>query len=66
MATFRLLRDNGVPPKTDEEKAAADEAYNRAVRYWELRGEPLKDESYGKRYTYMHNNYNTDSGRNED
>ena len=57
MATFNLIRDNGVPPKTDEEKAAADAAYNSAVRYWELRGNPLKDKLYGKRYTYIHNTY---------
>lgn len=57
MATYNLIRDNGVPPKTNEEKAEADAAYNRAVRYWELRGEPLKDNLYGERYTYIHNTY---------
>lgn len=66
MATFNLIRDNGVPPKTDEEKAAADAAYNRAVRYHELRGEPLKDNLYGERYAYIHNNYNTHRDRHED
>lgn len=66
MATFNLIRDNGVSPKTDEEKAAADAAYNRAVRYHELRGEPLKDNLYGERYAYIHNTYSDEHNENKE
>ena len=38
MANFNLTRDYHVPPKTEAEKKAADEAYNRAVNKMTAKG----------------------------
>ena len=50
MANFNLTRDYRVPPKTEAEKKAADEAYNRAVN-------GLIKKSEEENYSPIHNVY---------
>lgn len=49
MATFNLILDYNVPPKTEAEKKAADEAYNRAVAKLRAEGDETFD--------FIHNTY---------